>query len=222
MEYFQTEDHDGTLLVTLSRPSHNALSPELLVEGIALFQSLAENAPENGIVLTGEGRNFTAGMDLKIAATFGDADKIKAVELVNGFVASLLRLRCAFVCAVNGHSIGAGAIMGLASDWVVAAKGDYVIGLPEAKAGLPFPPVPQAILDHTLDPVWRRRLSLSSELLSPERAMEAGLVDQIVDADRLVDEAIARVKSLSGQRGFKACKRQHRQHLNAEIDAILG
>ena len=129
MEHFQTEDHDGTLLVTLSRPPYNALSPELLEEGIALFDSLAENAPKGGIVLTGAGKNFTAGMDLKIAAAFDEAGRAQATKLVNEFIASLLRLRCAFVCAVNGHSIGAGAIMGLASDWVIAAKGDYWFGI---------------------------------------------------------------------------------------------
>jgi len=222
MEYFQTEDHDGTLLVSLSRPPYNALSPELLEEGIALFGSLTENAPKHGIVLTGAGKNFTAGMDLKIAAAFDEAGRVQATALVNNFIASLARLRCAFVCAVNGHSIGAGAIMGLASDWVVAAKGDYRFGLTEAKAGLPFPPVPQAVLDHTLDPVWRRRLSLTSDLFRPEEAMASGMVDQIADAGKLLEAAISRARALSGQRGFKACKRQLRAPLHAEIDEILG
>ncbi|VAV97045.1 Enoyl-CoA hydratase [hydrothermal vent metagenome] len=222
MDYFKTEDHDGTLLVTMSRPPYNAVSPDLLEEGIALFRSLTDNAPAGGIVLTSDGKNFTAGMDLKIAAALDDDGRVQAGNLVNMFLASLVRVRCAFICAVNGHSIGAGSIMGLASDWVIAAKGDYAFGLTEAKAGLPFPPVPQAILNHTLDPVWRRRLALTSDLLAPEQAMAAGLVDQIVDADKLVDEAILRAKYLAGQRGFKACKRQHRQPLNAEIDAIFG
>ena len=204
MEYFKTEDHDGTLLVTMSRPPYNAVSPDLLDEGIALFQSLTDNAPTGGIVLTSAGANFTAGMDLKIAAALDDDGKVQARDMVNMFLATLVRVRCAFVCAVNGHSIGAGSIMGLASDWVIAAKGDYSFGLTEAKAGLPFPPVPQAILDHTVDPVWRRRLALTSDLLSPEQALQAGLVDQIIDADKLVEEALSRVKYLSGQRGFQS------------------
>ena len=126
------------------------------------------------------------------------------------------------VVALNGNTIGAGGIMALAADWIIAAQGDYKIGLPEAKAGLPFPPVPQAILDHWLDPVWRRRLSLSSHLLTPVEALSAGLADELADPAQLLDHALLRVKELAAQPGFKACKRQLRAKANAEIDAILA
>lgn len=222
MSYFSTEDRDGTTIVTLTNGERNTLHPELLEEGIAALQALAKDPPENGIVLTGAGEHFTCGMDTKIAAALDKAGQIQAAAAIDRFAAALHRLPCAMVVALNGNTIGAGGIMALAADWIIAAQGDYKIGLPEAKAGLPFPPVPQAILDHWLDPVWRRRLSLSSHLLTPVEALSAGLADELADPAQLLDHALVRVKELAAQPGFKACKRQLRAKANAEIDAILA
>ncbi|NRD88627.1 hypothetical protein C8024_02825 [Sphingopyxis sp. BSNA05] len=222
MSFFPTEDRDGTTIVTLTNGERNTLHPDLLEEGIAAFQALADNPPENGVVLTGAGEHFTCGMDTKIAATLDKAGQKQAAAAIDAFAASLHRLPCAFVVALNGNTIGAGGIMALAADWIVAAQGDYKIGLPEAKAGLPFPPVPQAILDHWLNPVWRRRLALSSHLLNPVEALSAGLADELASPGQLLDQAVATARELAAQPGFKSCKRQLRAKANAEIDAILN
>ncbi|MEH6792251.1 enoyl-CoA hydratase/isomerase family protein [Parasphingorhabdus sp.] len=222
MTFFPTEERGGTIIITLTNGERNTLNPDLLEEGAAALQALAANPPETGIVLTGAGAHFTCGMDTKIAASLDKAGQKRAVAGINEFAAALHRLPCAVVAAVNGNAIGAGGIMMLACDWVLAAQGDYKIGLPEAKAGLPFPAVPQAILDHWLDPVWRRRLALSSHLLNPAEALTAGLADELCMPDQLLDEAVMRVQGLSGQPGFRACKRQLRAKANAEIDGILA
>jgi len=221
-EYFRTETRGETLIVTLANPPYNTLHSDLLEQGAAVFARLAQNTPAGGIVLTGEGTNFTRGMDTKIAATFDESDADRARAAINAFGASLHRLPCALVCAVNGHAIGAGGIMALCADWAVTAQGDHRIGLPEAKAGLVFPTVAQAILDHWLDPVWRRRLALSSQLLAPQEAVAAGLADEIVASDKLLDTALTRAGELMAQPGFIACKRQLRAKANAEIDALMG
>lgn len=222
MTHFPTEERDGTIIITLTNGERNTLNPDLLEEGTAALQALGEDPPEAGIVLTGAGAHFTCGMDTKVAASLDAAGQKRAVAAINEFAAALHRLPCALVCAVNGNAIGAGGIMMLCADWILAAQGDYKIGLPEAKAGLPFPAVPQAILDHGLDPVWRRRLALSSHLLNPAEALTAGLADELCMADQLLDEAVLRVQALNAQPGFRACKRQLRAKANAEIDAILG
>lgn len=221
MSFFPTVAHDGTLVVTLTNPDRNTLNSELLEEGIALFQGLADTPPEGGVVLTGAGEHFTCGMDTKIAASLDEEGRERAVAAVNAFVAALHRLPCSFVCAVNGNAIGAGGIMILCADWIYASTGSYKIGLPEARAGLPFPPVPQVILDHWLEPAWRRRLALSSMLLSPNEAIGAGLVEATVMPDDLVDKSVTKAQELNAQPGFAACKRQLRTRANQEIDAIL-
>ena len=222
MTYFPTEDRDGTLIITLTNGERNTLNPDLLEEGVAALQELAKNPPRGGVVLTGAGAHFTCGMDTKVAASLDEAGQKRARDGVNNLIAALHRLPCPLVCAVNGNSIGAGGIMMLCADWIYAATGNYKIGLPEAKAGLPFPAVPQAVLDHWLEPSWRRRLALSSMLLAPNEAIGAGLVEATVMPDDLINMSVAKAKELASQPGFKACKRQLRAKANAEIDAILG
>ncbi len=222
MTFFPTEDRDGTIIVTLTNGERNTLHPELLEEGVAAIQAFCSDPPKNGIVLTGAGEHFTCGMDTKVAATLDETGQEQARSGVNNLIAALHRLPCPLVCAVNGNAIGAGGIMMLCADWIYAATGNYKIGLPEAKAGLPFPPVPQVILDHWLEPSWRRRLALSSMLLAPNEAIGAGLVEATVMPDDLINMSVAKAQELAAQPGFKACKTQLRAKANAEIDAIVS
>lgn len=222
MAYFTTENRDDTIIVTMANGERNTLVPDMLEEGTAVFMQLAETCPKGGVILTGAGEHFTCGMDTKVAAALDDAGREQAVTAINNYCAALHRLPCAFICAVNGNAIGAGGIMMLCADWNYAASGNYKIGMPEAKADLPFPPVPQAVLDHWLEPSWRRRLALSSMLLAPNEAIGAGMVEATLMPDTLIDQSVAKAKELTAQPGFKACKQQLRAKANAEIDAILG
>lgn len=222
--YFTAEERGKTVVLTLNRPPLNALTAELLEEGADMVRRLGNAMPEHGIVLTGTGRAFTAGVDTdQVSDT--EKDNLLRQRLVNGvnrFAGTLYRLPCAFVCALNGHAVGAGGIMCLAADWVVAVDNDAKIGLPEAKAGLPFPAVPQIILEHGLDPVWRRRLTLTSLLYSPREAVVTGMVDEVVDAHELIDMACLRARELADQPGFLEVKAGLRQAGKREIDAILA
>lgn len=221
MSFFPTEKDSDTVIVTLTNAPRNTLSSELLEEGISVFEKLAQDKPKGGVVLTGTGEHFTCGMDTKIAAALDEAGQERAVAAINAYAAALHRLPCALVCAVNGNAIGAGGIMILCADWIYAASGHYKIGLPEAKVGLPFPPVPQAILDHWLEPSWRRRLALSSMLLKPNEAIGAGMVEATLMPGDLIEKSVAKAQEINAQPGFAACKRQLRAKANAEIDAIL-
>jgi enoyl-CoA hydratase/carnithine racemase len=142
------------------------------------------------------------------------------VRAVNAFAAALYRLPCAVVSAVNGHAIGAGGIMCLASDWTLIAAAPLKIGLPEAQAGLPFPAVPTLIMDRQLDPVWRRRLALSSMLLGPHEAVNAGLADEVVDLEALIDTALQRARTLDGQAAFRQIKADQRAFALAELKGL--
>lgn len=220
MSFFPVTEQDGTIVVTLTQGERNTLHSALLEEGSALFAQLARDNPAGGVVLTGAGEHFTCGMDTKVAASLDAEGAARATAAVNGFAAALHRLPCALVCAVNGNAIGAGGVMMLCADWVVAATGNYKIGLPEAKAGLPFPSVPQAVIDHWLEPGWRRRLALSSMLLAPNEAIGAGMVEATVNPADLLTIAIGRAQAINAQPGFAQCKAQLRAKANAEIDAL--
>ncbi|EAQ29197.1 probable enoyl-CoA hydratase [Erythrobacter sp. NAP1] len=222
MDHLGIEQRGDVTLVTLDNPPFNTVHAEIMREASRRFCEMAASSDVQAVVLTGAGSDYSRGMDRKVAENFTDETREETREAINHMMADMHRLPCPLVSAVNGHSIGAGGIMMLCSDWVVAAEGGYKIGLPEAKAGLPFPAVPQAIIDHWLDPVWRRRLALTSQLFGPEQAAATGLVDEIVSPETLIDIAVQRASELASQPAFRDCKRQLRAKANAEIDAILA
>jgi enoyl-CoA hydratase len=222
MDYFRSELRGTTRIVWFDRAPINALTIDMLLEGAATLTALAADPPTGGIVLASEHAAFTAGVDTKAAATLDGAGRQQLVAAVNAFAAALYRLPCAVVAAVGGHAIGAGGIICLASDWVLIADTDLKIGLPEAKAGLPFPPVPLIIMDHQLDPVWRRRLALSSLLLGPQEAVAAGLADEVVPAEQLVYRAVAQAAAMSAQPALATIKADLRRKALAEIAAVVG
>ncbi|WP_299328268.1 enoyl-CoA hydratase/isomerase family protein [Parasphingopyxis sp.] len=222
MSVFHSETRDGTLIVTLDRPPMNALNAETLEEGAELLQSIAADPPKGGLVFTGANGVLTAGVDIKQAA---DADKAMRRRLfwgINDFCAALMRLPCACVCAVTGHAIGAGGIIAIAADWTVIADTDLKIGLPEAKAGLAFPQVPQIAMEYGLDPVWHRRLAFSSQLLGAAESLETGLADELVLPERTVEIAVTRAKELADQPAFNEVKANMRRKAWADIDAVYA
>jgi enoyl-CoA hydratase len=220
--FFRIEEANGTRIVAMDRPPRNALTFEMLEAGAALLQSLGEAPPAGGLVLTGHGDAFTAGVDTKVAAALDREDRKRLSAAVNGFAAALYRVPCAVVTAVNGHAIGAGGIMCLAGDWTVIADAPLKIGLPEAKAGLPFPEVPTIIMEYQLEPVWRRRLALSSMLLDPHQAVAAGLADEVAAPLDLRATAILRAVEMSAQGGFRQIKADQRRKALADVAAIIG
>jgi enoyl-CoA hydratase len=220
MTYFELESRRGTQILWFDRAPLNALTIEMLSEGAVALRALAGNPPRGGLVLASRHGAFTAGVDTKAAAALDAAGRQQLVEAVNAFAAALYRLPCAVVAAVGGHAIGAGGIICLASDWVLIADTPLKIGVPEAKAGLPFPAVPLIIMAHQMDPVWRRRLALSSMLLGPHEAVAAGLADIVVPAAELVDSAVAQAAALSSQPAFRVIKQDLRRAALAEIAAV--
>lgn len=222
MSYFHTELRGATQILWFDRAPINALTIEMLQEGASAFTALAADPPSGGLVLASAHSAFTAGVDTKAAAALDSAGRHRLVGAVNAFAAALYRLPCAVVAAVGGHAIGAGGIICLASDWVFAADAELKIGVPEAKAGIPFPPVPLIIMDHQLDPVWRRRLALSSMLLTPHQSVAAGLADAVVAPGELVDQAVAQAAMLNSQPAFAIIKQDLRRKALAEIAVVLG
>lgn len=220
MTHFRIEQRADTLILWLDRAPINALTIAMLEEGAAMLTALAVDLPRGGLVLAGAHGAFTAGVDTKAAAALDAADVQALRSGVNSFAAALYRLPCAVVAAVGGHCIGAGGIICLASDWTLIADAALKIGLPEAKAGLPFPAVPLIIMAHQLDPLWRRRLALSSVLMGPHEAVVAGLADEVVPADQLVDRAVEQAARMNAQPAFGIIKQDLRRAALAQIAAL--
>lgn len=187
-EYLKVTEEGEVLVVAIDRPPANALSPELLEEGAALVKWLTAEAPA-AIVLTGSGAFFSGGMDLKLAPKLGPEEQARTVRGINALFAGWYALPRPVVAAVNGHAVAGGLILALCADLRVCAPG-LNIGLTEARVGLPYPAAAMAVTKAELSPQAARRLVLEAALVDSERALELGVVDEVVDAAAVLPRAL--------------------------------
>jgi enoyl-CoA hydratase len=101
------------------------------------------------------------------------------------------------VAAINGHAVAGGCILALACDRRIAAAGDYGIGVPELRVGVPFPVIALEIVRHGAPGGhFRDELVYQGEVVPPAEALARGLVDEIVPAGELLERAVAAARRL--------------------------
>jgi 2-(1,2-epoxy-1,2-dihydrophenyl)acetyl-CoA isomerase len=181
------EKYESCRQITLNRPERlNALTIEM---GSALLAAFTEaEADENCrvLLLTGAGRGFCAGQDL--AALDAGTDLAPLLDHYHPVIRKLRTMPKPVVCAVNGVAAGAGANLALACDIVVAARSASFVQA-FAKIGL----VPDCggtwFLPRLVGAARARALAMLAEPISAETAAEWGMIWEVVDDDRLMDEA---------------------------------
>ncbi|HJC29432.1 MAG TPA: crotonase/enoyl-CoA hydratase family protein [Candidatus Dietzia intestinipullorum] len=186
----RTERRDHVLLVTLDRPeARNAVNSEVsTLLGRALHE--ADTDPEiRAVVLTGAGdKSFSAGADLKAISKGEDIFPTENREW--GFAGMMQHpVSVPIIAAVGGTALGGGLEITLACDLVVAAE-HAVFGLPEVKRGLVAAAGGAFRLPGYVPHRVAMEMMLTGEPISADRALDLHLVNRVVPADRLLDEAL--------------------------------
>ncbi|MEM8975319.1 MAG: enoyl-CoA hydratase/isomerase family protein [Pseudomonadota bacterium] len=228
-----TTQVDGVIHVELARPPANAMVPEFLEEIANCFEGLGRNEDVRAIVLKGNGRVFSAGMDLKAAADVTDTAASDAlVQSFNLAFAAVYGCPKPVIGALNGHAIAGGMVLALCCDYRVAPNANALFGLTEVRVGVPFPEVAYNVIADQLRPDALRRLIQFGENIDPQLALEWGAVDEIADLDHVVQRAHEKASECLEipARGYREVKLQLRgatMAQNAELvttksDKYLG
>jgi enoyl-CoA hydratase len=188
-----TERRDGVLLITLNRPdARNAVNLPL-AEGIAA--ALDELDGEDSLsvgVLTGAGKGFCAGMDLK-AFVSGERPWVGD----RGFAGIVRRASVKpLIAAVEGFAVAGGLEVALACDLIVAARGAK-LGIPEVKRSLVAAGGALLRLPRSLPYNVAMELALTGEPISAERAAELGLVNRLADTGAAVQVAVSLAEEIA-------------------------
>jgi enoyl-CoA hydratase len=220
MEHITIERRSELALVTVDRPPANAMSPELLAEGLEAARE-AEQSGAAAIVIAGRPGYFSAGLDLKIAPTLDADGQRDLVRGINELFAAWFAFPRPVVCAVTGHAIAGGLILALCGDWrVVGHRGRF--GLTELKAGVPYPAVASAVVRHELTAQVARDLMLRAELLGAEDALARGVFDEQVADHFVVDRALAVAREMAAlpSGAFEKTKRDLRGAAIDQLEAL--
>lgn len=211
----------GIARITIDRGPVNALDSAAIAELSATFRMLAAEPPARGVLITGAGNTFCAGVDVSAFAALDHPARIELARAITAMMAAMFTIPCPVVALVNGHALGGGMILALGADWRIAVDDQHVkIGLLEAKAGVPFPSGPMAILRHLLPGNLVRQWTLSSKILTPAEMLAHAVVDELCPANQILEKGLARVARLAGQPGFAIVKQQMLEHLVHELQDL--
>src|SRR6476661_3696629 len=199
MEYEQilADTRDGVLVLTLNRPERlNAWTPKMMAELAAEITAANDDPGLGAIVVTGAGRGFCAGADIggQFAANLDQREETPKPapesERRGTDWVGLCRASKPIVAAINGPAIGVGLTMVLPFDQLIAAEGAK-LSCRFVKMGL----VPELASSHFLVARcgWGNAsyLALSGATVVAEEGQRLGLVDRVVPADKVLDEASA-------------------------------
>lgn len=213
---------DGVAVVRMARPPVNAVDLDAILAMTKAFSGFSANSPK-AVILTGEGAAFSAGVDTRAFAGYDAAQRRALPVAITRMVEAMVSLPCPLVAAVNGHALGGGMVLMLCADYRVAVDAAEVrCGLPEAKAGVPFPAGPLEIIAAELPPGLLRTLTLTSATLPPAAFHAAGVIDALVPLGDLLRHAHDSALAMAAQPAFATVKRQVRGSLAAKLRALAA
>ncbi|WP_126428021.1 enoyl-CoA hydratase [Brevibacillus marinus] len=179
---------DRVAWVTIDRPPANALDQATLRELEALLGEMEENRQVKVIVLTGAGRFFVAGADIKEFTSLG-GDEAEALALAGQQVFQRIEsFPKPIIAAINGMCLGGGLELAMACHIRLAAA-EAKLGLPELNLGIIPGYGGTQRLPRLVGRGMATRMILTSEMISGDEAARIGLVEQVCAPDELLPEA---------------------------------
>ncbi|MEM0466551.1 MAG: enoyl-CoA hydratase-related protein [Candidatus Thermoplasmatota archaeon] len=175
-------------LLTINRPSvYNALDRETLIECERACDDFEHDQTIKVVVITGQGKSFIAGADIKHMKNMTSLEAQEFAELGQRLLFKIEHSRVPYIAAVNGYALGGGCELLMACDIVIAAK-TAKIGQPEINLGIHPGFGGTQRLPRRCGIPKAKELLLTGDVISADEAFEIGLVNKVVDDDQLMNE----------------------------------
>lgn len=196
------EKSDGIAVIKLDRPRVlNAMNKQLWVDIQAALADAEEDPSVKAVIITGEGRAFSTGADLK-------ESKGRTLEAYRDYLEELqeasrkiIRFKKPTIAAINGYALGSGYELALACDIRIAAE-DARIGSPEARVTSSVTGGALRLLPDLVGPGKAKELLFTAENITGREAERIGLVNRAVPAGTLMEEARAMATKIAGNSAF--------------------
>lgn len=187
------EKYDRIARITLNRPEVlNAMSNAMMDELCQAVDEIAKDKDIDVMIITGAGRGFCAGRDLKEALSFDQAPKAQA-----GIMEKIRNLAIPTICAVNGHAVTGGLELAISCDIIIASE-KAVFADTHARAGLVPGGGMSQILPRLVGPNRAKEISFTGRYISAKEACQIGLVNRVVPHDQLMEVSERLAKEILG------------------------
>jgi enoyl-CoA hydratase/carnithine racemase len=185
------EERGDVAIVRLDHRKVNVLDLEMLE---AIADTMRRLADGPGVVVTGSGTVFSAGVDLGRIVEGGPEYVERFLHALHDALIAVFDHPRPVVAAVNGHALAGGCVLAAGCDVRLMSGG--TIGLTELLVGVPFPTAVLEIVRSAVGPA-ASALALTAPVMTPDEACRIGLVDAVVDPVDLLDEAVDRAGRLA-------------------------
>jgi enoyl-CoA hydratase len=217
------ELRDGVLNLELNRPERlNAVSEELYRDLISAIREVPDSETRV-VILSGRGRAFCAGADLKAHASGRtEEEQREYIKLATEACERLITLSVPVICAVQGYAIGAGAELALCGDFLIVSE-DVSLGFPEASLGTYVGGGVTWTLPRLVGLGRASELLMLGRRISGLDAAAIGLASEAVEAEKLIDLARDYADRLRAQSPLSlAYIKQHiREGANSDLRTSL-
>ena len=188
---------DYVATVTMNKPPVNAQDRQFHEEMMAVFDELSDRDDVRAVVLTGAGKVFSAGADIKarVGQERGPGENWQHNRRARECFHSIMECRKPVIAAINGPALGAGLAIAASCDILVASE-NAVLGLPEINVGL------LGGGRHTMRLFGHsrtRRMMLSGHRVSAQELYRLGVVEACVPPDQLIATALEIAREIAGK-----------------------
>jgi enoyl-CoA hydratase len=197
LENLKLDVTDLVATVTLDRPPVNALGRAIREEMIRVFDALHDREDVRAVVLTGSGTIFCAGADItdRSLMTGEPGEHVKLNRLVREVFYSVMECSKPVIAAVNGPALGAGFVLTLCCDILLAADG-AIFAMPEVDVGLAGG---VKFLQRHLTPSKARRLLLTGQRIPAPELYRLGVLEECMPGDQLLATAAAIAREIASK-----------------------
>jgi enoyl-CoA hydratase/carnithine racemase len=211
---------EGSVAVVQMRSGENRFNPSFIAEFMRALDDAEHADDATALVLTGDGRFFSNGLDL---AWMSGEGRDRAGEVLSGMLgifARLLGSPIPSVAALNGHAFAGGAMLALACDFRVMRTDRGFFCIPEIDLGLPLHPGMAALIQARLPKLTAHEAILTGKRYGGEEALARGIVDYATPEVDLLPKAISLAAPLAGKN--RSVMQTHRRLLYGDVLKLLA
>ena len=216
---------DGNVgIITLNRPERlNAINGGLLRDFIEQLKTARQDKEVISFILTGAGRAFCAGEDLKESTAVKSFETwIEETDGLQEIQRMIMSLGKPLIAAVQGYALGGGCEFAMSCDIRIATE-DAKFGFPETEVGLTVTTAGTKLLTQIVGLGKAKELVFTGEFVDAHEALRIGLANKVVPAERLIDEALGMANKI-GEKSPLALKLSRiaiEQGLHSSFEQIL-
>jgi enoyl-CoA hydratase len=201
-ECIRFETQDGVALITLDRPKVlNALNRRLWIEFEKALDVTRRDPSVKALIITGEGRAFSSGADLKESKNRTPEDYREYLEGLQAVSRKIIRFGKPTIAAINGYALGSGYELALACDIRIAAE-EALIGSPEARVSSSVTGGAFRLLQDLVGPGKASELLFTARNIDGREAARIGLVNRAVPAEELLPTARSMARDIAVNAAF--------------------